>query len=94
MYTLGPIATIFVFVIRRVMLWLAILAGAPVWLAYLRWRRQASFAQYLGWADVNIVAFLLRTVLNPWAPSPRIGYVPASKMNTVTHRVSYFDDLV
>jgi hypothetical protein len=68
----------------------AILAWLPAWF-WLR-RRGASLGQFLGWADLNRMAGLERTILRPLFPAPLPG-VPARSMADVTHRVDPLDPM-
>ena len=78
--------------LRGVLLWivipLAVLAWIPV-SARLR-RRGVKLGQFLGWADLNLMAFLERTILRPLFRFP-IQWTPMRVMPEVTHRVGALD---
>ena len=89
----NPVAAgIVLLFIRGVLLWVVIPVAACAWVLGARWLspRGVRFGHFLGWVDLNLVAFLARIVLRPFfrAPPP---WVPASIMSQVTHRVTGLD---
>lgn len=78
--------------VRGVLLWIIIPLAALAWLPVAVWlrRRGVKFRQFLGWVDLNLIAFLERTVLRPLFRSP-IQWTPARAMPEVTHRVDALD---
>lgn len=78
--------------LRGVLLWIVIPLAALAWLPVsvrLR-RRGVKLGQFLGWIDLNLVAFLERTILRPLFCSP-IQWTPTRAMPEVTHRVGALD---
>jgi hypothetical protein len=78
--------------LRGVLLWIVIPLAVLAWLPVsvrLR-RRGVKLGQFLGWADLNLMAFLERTILRPLFRSP-IQWTPMRVMPEVTHRVGALD---
>ncbi len=78
--------------IRGVLLWAVIPLATCAWLPAALWlrRRGVRLGHFLGWVDLNLMAFLARVVLRPFFRAPP-AWVPASAMGTVTHRVTGLD---
>ncbi len=78
--------------IRGVLLWAVIPLAACAWVPAALWlrRRGVRFGHFLGWVDLNLIAFLARIVLRPFFRVPPT-WVPASAMSQVTHRVNGLD---
>jgi hypothetical protein len=78
--------------IRGTLLWIVIPLAVCAWAPAAPWlsRRGVRLGHFLGWVDLNLIAFLTRIILRPLfrAPTP---WVPASAMEQVTHRVSELD---
>lgn len=81
-----------VLIARGVLLWLVVPSASVIWLAVgFRLReRGVSFFQYLGWIDLNLIAFLQRGVFRFAVRSPA-GFVPSRDMPSVTHRLRTID---
>jgi hypothetical protein len=78
--------------IRGVLLWLLVPLALLWWVVawpVLR-RRSVRLAQLLGWADLNLVAAIERSILRPLIGSP-LPWVPASELSAVTHRIGFTD---
>ncbi len=85
---------VLVLLTRSFLLWIVIPVWSVVWLARAisLHRRGITYGQYLGWVDLNLIAFLQRGVFRPlvrW-PAP---FVPSSEMPSVTHRISRTDPM-
>jgi hypothetical protein len=80
--------------LRGLLLWLAVPLTVVVWVpaSFVLRRRGIRFVQFLGWVDLNLIAFLARTVLRPLfrAPPP---WVRGAAMPRVTHRVALTDPM-
>jgi hypothetical protein len=78
--------------LRGVLLWIVIPLAALAWLpAAVRLRRRGvKLGQFLGWVDLNLVAFLERTILRPLFRSP-VKWTSMRAMPEVTHRVGALD---
>lgn len=77
---------------RGVLLWVVVPIASLVWvLVAIRLRRRGvTFGQYLGWVDVNLVAFLQRTLFRPVVRS-RTPFVPPLEIPSVSHRLHPLD---
>ena len=78
--------------LRGLLLWIVIPLAALAWLPVsvrLR-RRGVKLGQFLGWVDLNLVAFLERTILRSFFRSP-IQWTPTRVMPEVTYRVGALD---
>ena len=77
---------------RGVLLWVVIPLAFCAWIPAAFWLRPRGigFGQFLGWADLNLVALLGRVILRPLFHSPP-PWVPAREMPQVTHRVTALD---
>lgn len=75
--------------VRGVALWLVV---PCVILAYpiIVLRRRATLGQALGWADLNLIAFLQRCLPRK-AFTTRLAFVPWREAGTVTHRIGMTD---
>jgi hypothetical protein len=78
--------------LRGVLLWLLVPLVAMCWLplAFPLRRKGVTFGRFLGWADLNLVAALERSILRPLVRQP-IQWTPARAMLEVTHRVGWLD---
>jgi hypothetical protein len=78
--------------VRGVLLWAVVPAAFCVWMIVsLRpGRRRVGVGRFVGWVDLNLIAFLERGVLRPLFPT-RAEWVGWSGMATVTHRVRLLD---
>jgi hypothetical protein len=80
--------------VRGACLWALVPAAVFAWLLVglgLR-RRGIRLAQFIGWADLNMITVLQRAGLQgPGRPPNR--WVPWSEMDKVTHRVGILDPL-
>ena len=74
--------------LRGVLLWLLILLAGLVWLiGWPVWkRRNVPASQLIGWADLNLVASLQRSLFRPFVKNPA-AFVPIRQVSEVTHRV-------
>lgn len=77
---------------RGVLLWIVVPLAFVCWLlaAIPLRRRGVTLGKFLGWVDLNLVAFLGRTILRPIVRTP-LDWVPASEMPEVTHRLRFQD---
>ncbi len=77
-------------VLRGILLWVVVPLAALAWLVSFNWLRGVSAGQFLGWIDLNLIAFLSRSILRPLfrAPPP---WIPVSQMSRVTHRLRWID---
>ena len=88
----STVSKLLLLVIRNFLLWIVVPLASIVWVA-LAWplhRREISFAQYLGWVDLNVIASLQRGVLRPLTKR-RLPFVPPRQMASVTHRIKAAD---
>lgn len=78
--------------LRGVLLWMVILLAVLAWLAVSvrLQRRGVKLGQFLGWADLKLMAFLEWTILRPLFRSP-IQWTPVRVMPEVAHRVGALD---
>jgi hypothetical protein len=79
---------------RGFLLWIVIPVASVLWLVLaIRFRRRGvKYGQYLGWVDMNLIAFLQRGVFRPLVKWP-VSFVPPGEMQSVTHRISRNDPL-
>jgi hypothetical protein len=78
--------------IRGVLLWLVVPLAVLLWviLAGQLRRRGVGLGRFLGWVDLNLIAFLQRTALRPFFAEP-IQWISPRGMSTVTHRLRWLD---
>jgi hypothetical protein len=78
--------------VRGILLWIVVPLAFVCWLllAIPLHRRGVTFGKFLGWVDLNLVAFLGRTILRPIVRTP-LNWVPASEMPEVKHRLRSHD---
>jgi hypothetical protein len=83
------LAGIALLVLRGALLWAVIPLAACAWVPAAPWlhARGIRFMQFVGWADLNLIAFLARIVLRPFFRAPP-QWVPATAIRQVTHRVT------
>jgi hypothetical protein len=78
--------------VRGVLLWLVVPLVVVVWL--LTWpvwhRQQVSLRQLLGWADLNLIAALQRSILRSLVQRP-LRRTPRSELPNVRHRIRLGD---
>lgn len=74
--------------VRGVLLWIVVPVAFVCWLvlAVALRRRGVTLGKFLGWVDLNLVAFLGRTILRPIVRTP-LNWVPVSAMPEVRHRL-------
>ncbi|GAA3517886.1 hypothetical protein GCM10022234_11660 [Aeromicrobium panaciterrae] len=84
--------SLLVLVLRGFLLWVVVPVAAVVWLVAARPHRKrgVTFVQYLGWVDLNLIAFLQRGPLRPVVRRPA-RFVPSTDMPSVTHRLRVID---
>jgi hypothetical protein len=77
---------------RGTLLWIVIPLAVCAWAPSAFWlrRRGVRLGHFLGWVDLNLIAFLTRIVMRPVFRAP-VPWVRASVMSQVTHRVSEVD---
>jgi hypothetical protein len=81
-----------ILLVRGVLLWIVVPLAFVCWLLLaipLR-RRGVTLGKLLGWVDLNLVAFLGRTILRPLVRTPS-NWVSAREMHEVTHRLRFQD---
>ena len=78
--------------IRGVLLWVVIPIGLIWWVVGLpAWhQRGVRLRQFIGWLDLNLVAFIQRTVLRPLVRHPLV-WVPVADIKNVRHFVRLSD---
>lgn len=78
--------------VRGLLLWLVVPAAFCAWLVIgVRLRRRGiSLPQFVGWADLNLIARLQRFGIRG-SGGAVTHRVPWSDMGAVTHRVSWLD---
>jgi hypothetical protein len=76
--------------IRGLLLWLVVPAAVLGWLVAwpLLRRRQVRMGQFLGWVDLNLVAWIEHTILRAAIRSPR-AWTPAIAMPAIKHRIGW-----
>lgn len=86
------VAGVVLLTLRGVFLWMVVPIGVLEWLiAWHRWRRRGvSLGAILGWADLNLVAALERTLLRPLVLQP-IGWTSWRELPHVEHRIRATD---
>jgi hypothetical protein len=69
---MSAFAGVVLLLVRGLLLWLVIPIASLVWLVLCVWllRKGVGLRQFLGWVDLNSVAFLQRSILRPFVPSP------------------------
>jgi hypothetical protein len=77
--------------VRGLLLWLVIACAAVTWIVIAPFMR-VGFGQFLGWADLNLIAFLQRSVLSRMFKS-RQKWVPLSEAKNVAHRIRLMDPM-
>jgi hypothetical protein len=77
---------------RGLLLWIVVPIGTVGRIFAELWLRRSGvrFLQYLGWIDLNLIAFLQRVVFRPLVRRPS-DFVPARKMSSMTHRLRAID---
>ncbi len=88
----SAIGGVLVLASRGLLLWVVVPVASVVWLAValpLR-KRGVTFFQYLGWVDLNLIAFLQRGPLRPLVRRPA-SFVPSIDMPSVAHRLRTAD---
>ena len=82
--------------VRGVLLWIVAPLAFALWLALSPWLlvKKVGPGRFLGWVDLNLIAFLQRSVARPFFPEPA-PWTPVSTLPAVTHRISldYFLDV-
>jgi len=88
------LAALILLLVRGFLLWLVVPVAALVGVVlkpYRRtMRRPIKIRQLIGWADLNLIAFLERGVLRTLFPNPQ-PFVPWAEVAHVTHRVNFLD---
>jgi hypothetical protein len=88
------IALVLLLIVRGLLLWIVLPVAALAWLVRLPYafvrRRPVSIGQTLGWADLNLIASLERSLLRPLARE-HSSFVRWHDAATVSHRPSLFD---
>lgn len=88
-----PLLTgLIILLVRGVLLWLVVPLAFLFWLiGWLHWhRRRVSLGKMLGWADVNLIAVIQRSLLRPLVRYP-LARTPLAELPTVTHRIRTID---
>lgn len=88
----GFLAGFSLLLIRGVLLWVVVPLGVVFWLLlwpYLRFKR-VRLGQLLGWIDLNLVAFIERTILRRLLPD-RVPWTPARALPSISHRIRPLD---
>jgi hypothetical protein len=80
--------------VRGLLLWLVIPIASLVWIVLCVWllRKGVGLGKFLGWVDLNLMAFLQRSILRPSVPSP-VRWIPVRDMPEVKHRIRLVDPL-
>jgi hypothetical protein len=93
----GPALLAFV-VVHGVLLWLVVPLGFVVWLVgWPYWHgKRLPLGQFLGWLDLNLGAFLRRSVLWPLfrSYSGLQNWIPLREARAVEHRIAFTVDSV
>jgi len=77
---------------RGLLLWLVVPVTLALWLVGVwHWRRRGvHLGELLGWADLNLIAGLQRSVLRPVVRQP-LGWITLGGATGVTHRIGIAD---
>jgi|SRR5665213_1014541 len=59
----------------------------PLWL-----RRHVSLGSLLGWADINFIALIDRSILRPFVRD-RMKWIPLKAAGNVVHRITIYDPM-
>ena len=87
-----PLGSVALLVVRGVLLWLVVPVGACVWLILalpLR-RHGVGFGAFFGWVDLNLLAFLRRSLFRPISET-RPDWVHPRELTRITHRLRILD---
>jgi hypothetical protein len=78
--------------IRGVLLWAIVPLATCAWLLLSLWllRKEVGLGRFLGWVDLNLVAFLERSILRPFVRTSA-PWVPVNAMPGVEHRIRLID---
>lgn len=93
MKPVGAVAGMTLLVVRGALLYVLVPAGILAWIGYSSWALRVNLGQWLGWLDLNMVAFLERVPLRPLFPEPTVRWWHAREIPDVTHRISVLDPL-
>ena len=76
--------------VRHAFLWMVAIVATLVWVAAFPWmlRRGATLGRFLGWIDLNFIAFLEHVILRPFFAAP-IPWAPINRMSCVRHRITF-----
>jgi hypothetical protein len=93
-FRLPILSLLALFLIRGFLLWLVIPTGTLWWTITwpLQRRRRVRLGQFLGWADLNLVAAIQRTILRPLVQNPA-KWFPLRAVPQVTHRIHWADPM-
>jgi len=91
-YELNSILTLLF--VRGFFLWLQIPLVTLWWLlTFPLWhRRHVSLGGLLGWADINFIALVDKSILRPFVKD-RMKWLPVKAAGSVTHRISTLDPM-
>lgn len=89
---LPVVAGLALLVIRGLLLWVVVPLAVASWLVgWPFWRRNgSSLGNLLGWADLNLIASIERSVLRPFVRKP-LSWVTVNDIPNVDHEISFTD---
>lgn len=89
-----PFSWMVLLVVHGFLIWWLVPIWFVLWLILCVWmlRKRVGLGRFLGWADINFIAFLQRVIMRPMFPNP-VSWVPVRDMPEVEHRVSLLDFL-
>ena len=90
---LSVVAGVSLLMLRGILLWVVVPVAAIVWIiSFPIWRRRGfGLGVFLAWADLNLIAFLERTILRPMTVGARIEYPSLSEARASGHRIRFLD---
>ncbi len=80
--------------IRGALLWIVVPVAVVVWLGGAPWLlpRRVTLGVFLGWVDLNLLAFLERGLMRPLFRT-RSPWSPVGEIAHTTHRIRFADPI-
>ena len=89
---MNPVSGLLLLFVRGVLLWLVVPLSAVAWLVFwpLMRRRNVRVGSLVGWADLNLIAALQRSLCRFGTKDP-LNWTPWVELPLVTHRIRLDD---